>query len=327
MSAVRADAATVMQSHVADSGDRRWSEAAADTIDELTGTVRHHAREIRGHVGVDAVHDMRTTTRRLRTAVDIFGADANATDRTAVEKELKRVARRLGAVHDLDVLLETLAETARAQAIDEDGLRALREAWEDERRSAARRLKAEIGRGRFRRSLRRARRLVSRAPERSGEPATDAGPIDRVVSRAPGLIWDAFGKVLSYDIDPATADAAVIHRLRIAAKQLRYTLEAFEDALEPGETLIGEVTALQDAAGEMHDAIVAADRAGRLAARPDLRERERSAIATFIGARRTHAEDLRPMVARRLAAIRRREFREALGRAVAAMGHVTPRGS
>ena len=68
--------------------------------------------------------------------------------------------------------------------------------------------------------------------------------------------------------------------MRIAAKELRYTLEAFEDALEPGATLISEVTALQDAAGEMHDAIVAADRA-RSTIDAGHRRREQLAVSAF----------------------------------------------
>ena len=48
-----------------------------------------------------------------------------------------------------------------------------------------------------------------------------------------------------------------VHQVRIATKKLRYTLEAFEDALAPGPSLITTVTALQDAGGEMHDAIAA----------------------------------------------------------------------
>jgi CHAD domain-containing protein len=136
------------------------------------------------------------------------------------------------------------------------------------------------------------------------------------------MIWDAFGAVLAYDIDPRTADPAAIHQVRIAAKKLRYTLEAFEDALEPGATLIDDVRALQDSAGSMHDAIVAGDRA-RSTVRPrDLKRREQRAIDTFADAQAREAERPRPSIARALRTVRSRAFRESLGRAVAGMGHV-----
>jgi hypothetical protein len=51
---------------------------------------------------------MLTSTRRLRTAVSIYGADADKGDRKRPERELRRVTRRLRAVRDLDVLLKAL---------------------------------------------------------------------------------------------------------------------------------------------------------------------------------------------------------------------------
>jgi CHAD domain-containing protein len=234
-----------------------------------------------------------------------------------VEDELKRVTRRLGEVRDLDVLLEELDGST-----DEDGLDPLRKAWRAERSAAAKRLQAELGRPRYGRALQRAQRLVP-----NGQPSTDADSaskavVDRVATKAPGMIWDAFGAVLAYDIDPRTADPAAIHQVRIAAKKLRYTLEAFEDALEPGATLIDDVRALQDSAGSMHDAIVAGDRA-RSTVRPrDLKRREQRAIDTFADAQAREAERLRPSIARALRTVRSRAFRESLGRTVAGMGHV-----
>ena len=108
--------------------------------------------------------------------------------------------------------------------------------------------------------------------------------------------------------------------MRIAAKKLRYTLEAFEDALEPGAKLVTEVTALQDAAGEMHDAIVAADRGRSTIDAIDVRGRERTAVTAFARAQDRRAETRRPVIARCLASVRGRPFRESLGRAIAGIG-------
>jgi len=119
-----------------------------------------------------------------------------------------------------------------------------------------------------------------------------------------------------------TADPAVIHEMRIAAKKLRYTLEAFEEALEPGRSLIATVTALQDAGGEMHDAIVARDRARTFADEEDLRDRQRNAVKAFAELQGRRAEDCRSTVAAGFERIRGRRFRDALGRAVAGMGHI-----
>jgi CHAD domain-containing protein len=307
------------QPSVRDEGDRRWSEASAATLAELASKVRKRAVDVRRNVDVDAVHDMRTATRRLRTAITIYGEDADRGDREAVEDELRRVARRLGAVRDLDVLLEALG----GHQGDPEGLEPLRVAWAGEREAGATRLKAEIGRGRFRRALAGVKQLTTLSGSDAGE-GTAGGEVHRIADRAPALIWDAFGELLAFDIDPEVADPVVIHEMRIAAKKLRYTLEAFEDALEPGARLITEVTALQDAAGEMHDAIVAADRARSTMEADGVPRRERSAIGAFARAQERRAETRRPVIARCLAAVRGRPFRASLGRAISLMGHVSP---
>ena len=301
------------------SGDRLWTEASATALVELTAKVRKRAKKVRHDADVDAVHDMRTATRRLRTAITIYGEDFDKDDRKAVEDELRRVARRLGAVRDLDVLLETLSRDEG----DSDDLESLRATWADERQAGATRLKARIDRGRFKRALESAERLTSPINSEVGDGTGD-GQVHRIADRAPALIWEAFGELLSFDIDPTSADPAVIHEMRIAAKKLRYTLEAFEDALEPGATLVTEVRALQDAAGEMQDAIVAVDRARSTIDAIDVRGRERTAVAAFARAQDRRAETRRPVVARCLASVRGRPFRESLGRAIAGMGHVSP---
>jgi CHAD domain-containing protein len=306
------------------SGDRPWLGAGRDTVDGLASLVRKRAKAVQDHVGVDAVHDMRTATRRLRTAIKLHGEEAPRKRRVAVEDELKLVSGRLGAVRDLDILLEALDDSTGDLPgnVQEQDVEPLRDAWRAERAAGARRLKAELERDRFRRTLKGAKRLVPRdAGTRDKGPGSNV-EADRVATQAPALIWDAFGEVLAYEVDPRTADPAAIHQLRIAAKKLRYTLEAFEDALEPGATLIEDVTALQDAAGSMHDAIVAADRA-RLTVDPrDLTKSQRQAINAFADGRAREAERLRPAIARRLRTIRSRSFRESLSRAVAGMGHV-----
>jgi CHAD domain-containing protein len=137
------------------------------------------------------------------------------------------------------------------------------------------------------------------------------------------LIWGAYGALLAFEIDPNTADPAVIHETRIAAKKLRYTLEAFEDALEPGARLIAEVTAVHDAGGEMHDAIVARDRSRSMLRERTVSGSQRAAVEAFAESRDRRAAACRPVVARSLATVRSRRFREALARAAASMGHVT----
>lgn len=326
MSAVRTHTSRSGRGPVKAAGDRAWSGAGRQTVKRLASVVAQGAKAIQGHVDNEAVHDLRTATRRLRTAIKLHGQDAPKKRRATVEDELKRVTRRLGAVRDLDIMLETLGRSAPdlPGQVGEEDLEPLRNAWRAERAVSVRHLTAELDRRRFRHAIREAQRLVVREDGPGRKKPASLADIDRIATKAPGLIWASFGAVLAYRIDPKTADPADIHRLRIAAKKLRYTLEAFEDALEPGKRLIDDVTALQDAAGSMHDAIVAADRAHSTVKRDTLTEPQRRAVDAFAEARRQEAEQLRPTIARRLRTVRSRSFRESLGHATAGVGHVSP---
>ena len=298
-------------------GDRDWSEAGSTTLADLSDKVRKHAKDLRGDLEVEAVHDMRTTTRRLRTAITVFGDEADKGDRKRVEQELRRVARELGAVRDLDVLLATLPDS---------GLEPLRKAWTKERERNAGRLKTELGRPRLRRALSGAKGLVH-APDGDGAGVRDETVLPRVASRAPALIWDAMCSVLAHELDPLTADPTAIHAMRKDAKKLRYTLEAFEDALEPSGPLIEQVMALADAGGEMHDAIVARDRARTAVADLHLDgDDDAAAVEAYATSQDDRAQSRRPVVASAMKAVRSRAYRESLGRALAGMGHVQPEG-
>ncbi len=167
-----------------------------------------------------------------------------------------------------------------------------------------------------------AARLPGSGHPNSGSTGQGDQSVQRVAYRAPGLIWEAAGKLLAYELDPLIAELAVIHEMRKAAKELRYSLEAFGDALEPGDSLIMSVTGLRDSSGEMHDAIVARDRARAFVDENHLRHAERDAIGAFAERQDRRAEQWRPTIGTHLAEVRGRRFRNALGRAVAGMGHI-----
>jgi CHAD domain-containing protein len=306
---------TVAPAGALSSGDRLWAEAGTSTLAELVSEVRQRAKAIHGTFDADAVHDMRTATRRLRTALEVFGAGASKRDRKPVERELQRVARRLGEVRDLDVLIEALGSTPE--------LHPVRTAWNRARDAGAKRLQREVDRPRFDRALASAGTAGTFGLTDHADAGRE-GIVLRVANRAPAMIWAAFGELLAHELDPMTADPPVIHELRKDAKRLRYTLEAFEDALQPGAHLIVLLVALQDAGGEMHDAIVARDKARATMDSLQLQGREADAIEAFAAVQDGRAEACRPVVDRTLGTVRSRAFRESLSRALAGMGHVDP---
>jgi CHAD domain-containing protein len=297
---------------------RLWSEAAGAAIGDRAAEVRSQAKKIDRDGEPEAVHDMRTATRRLRTAIQLYRDIAPPHDRRRIEAELRRVGRRLGLVRDLDVLVEALADVAQQDSRPglDVGLEPLRKAWLKERDREAGKLTAELHRRRFDRAMNLAATLARR-PDRHESEQSDPVVI-RVGHRVPHLVLGSFGELLTYELDPRTADTTTIHEMRMKAKELRYTLETFEQALAQPGALIRQVTALQDEAGEMHDAVVAGDRARKFVEGASLSSGERQAIEAFATAQARRADACRAAVARALSAVRGRAFRLALDDAIMA---------
>ena len=181
---------------------------------------------------------------------------------------------------------------------------------------AARRLRAELDRPRFRRALERATRLADGARS-SADVAAPHGDGDR--SNASPIVHrrrsgSRSASVLAYDLDPRTAHPDDIHQMRIAAKGFRYTLEAFEDAVERRlKTLIEEVTASRTRPARCMTRSSPRERARTLIARQRLHPAERDAIEASRAEQDRRAAALRPDIHRRLETVRAPAFRRSLG--------------
>lgn len=73
----------------------------------------------------EALHQMRVGLRRLRTAVEIFGGAIKLPEGVC-DRNIAKIARRLGSVRDLDVLLMWLQNFRQAHALSAAEIKALR---------------------------------------------------------------------------------------------------------------------------------------------------------------------------------------------------------
>jgi CHAD domain-containing protein len=281
------------------------------------------AREPGTREGVDPeeLHSMRVATRRMRAAWRVFG-DGFRPDRTArYRRRLRVVAARLGAVRDLDVLIDaTVAFTETLPSAERDGLEPLIDAWRDQREANRRLLIAELDSGRYRRFVDDYRDFVL-------TPGAEVQPIDpttphRVRDTAGSRIWTAYERVRAFESVLKWADVPTLHRLRIEAKRLRYTLEFVREALGPeAPALIQRVVALQDHLGAMNDADVAAHMArGFLVEHAgELSDTQAAAISHYLVAREREVARLKRTVGLPWRGVAGLTFRRALGRTIAAL--------
>ena len=236
---------------------------------------------------------------------------------------LREIARRLGAVRDLDVLLEAAdAVPGRPAGHRAAGARAAprRLAGPPRRRAAccssASSTRTAIGAGstttatscgpRAPRSCRSAR--SSRTASATRRRRASGPPTSRSARYEPVLRW---------------ADVETLHELRIAGKWLRYTLEFVREALGPESApLIARVTALQDHLGpDERRGRGRIDGAGlpRRARRATCRALESAAIGRYLVSREREVARLRRTIGGPWRGVAGIGFRRALGRVVAGL--------
>jgi triphosphatase len=231
-----------------------------------------HARRAGGVEAVEAVHDLRVASRRLRAFGVTFRELIPEKTSRRLEKKLKRVTRAVGAQRDLDVQLELVegrlgaatSELARAALEHLLELLVLRRAQSSRR--AERRLGA-VQLDVISRHVHRASRAVGRGLSQRDAEAYALSVLD-------GLVADAAGQMPA----DGAEDPERLHRLRIDVKELRYALEFFEPLLGPRfEALYARATDLQEVLGAYHDLVVLAEVVTEQSAQ--LRERQRDALA------------------------------------------------
>jgi CHAD domain-containing protein len=212
----------------------------------------------------EPVHQLRVATRRLRAALRLFGPLLPARFAETTHRELAWLAHHIGAVRDLDVLLE--AVRTRAARLDPELRKALGPvgvAIHDQRAAALAELATALDSARGRRLVQRLNAFADspgrrRRDERLGTVAARlVSPLARAVGRA--------GRKLSPDVPPAD-----FHRLRVRVKRLRYALEMLRGlGGKPVRRLLARLEDLQDILGESQDAVTQVAWLHAYAARPD----------------------------------------------------------
>jgi len=236
----------------------------ATLVDAFGALVQHTAELRRGSMDPEEIHDARVAARRFRShAVSLSSVlDVDAISREL--DELGALARALGAVRDLDVLLDDLRAEAGElpeglgpavgsilQRFGEDRSRAMDQLLRRLEGSENVRLLVALG------SIAAAPPLL--VPAHEPEPA--------IVMTS---VWKALSRRARRAASSPTDDA--LHALRIRAKRARYAAEALEPFVGRRAARFARSAArLQDVLGRHQDAVVAIDKLSSVAARsPEL---------------------------------------------------------
>jgi CHAD domain-containing protein len=200
-----------------------------------------------------SVHQARVATRRLREALPVFGASANQHTLTRVRRQVRRMTRALGPVRELDVALDHLNELGNRNVVSSRAVGRVRQTIARERLVRRRDMLAEITPGKIEKLRQRLGRMHAtpdaQLPAAAREEA--AFQVARRARRLAAAVERAGGLYLP----------ARLHRVRIAAKKLRYALEIDRELKRSRSTArMTQLKRLQDLLGRINDFEILIDR-------------------------------------------------------------------
>jgi CHAD domain-containing protein len=277
----------------------------------------------------EALHDMRVATRRMRAAFALFAPYYDAQVVSLFGKGLRRTGRTLGAVRDLDVLLEKARAYAAglpAEAAAAGGVEPLLAAWEAARDAARRKMLEHLDGPAYRQFVREFGAFLATPGAGAAALAPDTVTPFQARHVIPCLILTRYAAVRAYERLLPGAALTSYHALRIECKGLRYALEFFREVLgEETPALIKQVTALQDLLGELQDACVAeglladflAER--RKSVRKSAAAEDLAGIEAYLAAQHARQAELLAAFPAPWAALIGLEFRQRLAMLIAAI--------
>jgi len=247
------------------SADDSMGEAARKILGFHFQRMLFHEPGTRAGEDPEELHDMRVATRRMRAAFRVFHDYVDRTKLKPMRKGARRTCSRLGNVRDLDVFWEKTQRYLDGLPSERQGdLMPLREAWEADREVARDKLLTYLDGDRYRSFKEESADLLQETEPWILPGITKDGEAVpcRVRHVVPTAVYAHAGALLAYDEWVAKPKVSLkgLHRLRIAGKRFRYTLEFFEEVLAPQTgDLIRQVKKLQDHLGDLQDAVVASE--------------------------------------------------------------------
>jgi CHAD domain-containing protein len=209
---------------------------------------------------IEALHDMRVATRRLRAAFEVFQDAFEPGVLKPYLKGLRATGRALGSVRDLDVFMEKAQHYL--DTIHEDrheGLDMLLAGWREQREVARAKMLEWMASEEYT-DFKRKFNLFLNTPGAGSQTTPASPPVPtKVCELAPVLIYSRLANVRAYAPYLDNAPVELLHALRIEFKKLRYTVEYFQEVLgKEDKDVIDLLKQMQDHLGDLNDAQVAA---------------------------------------------------------------------
>lgn len=234
--------------------EQAFAAIGRDSLAQL----QHHAEGVRGGDAPESVHQMRVGLRRLRLALRLFGRWIAVPPNLLAELRWLRV--RLGAARDADVLAGGTLAALAATCPPEDGLAALQEAAAVHAQGMRKLAASAVKSARCARLMRDLDAWLQAAPWQAvPDDALQRALHQPIGPRAARMLRRRHARLVEIGERLHPDQSEERHRLRIAAKKLRYATEFFQAVRPSGHTrrFLRRLAALLDVLGGLNDAVVA----------------------------------------------------------------------
>ena len=212
-----------------------------DSLDERSATYAKQVKRCRDEFSTDAVHDLRTSIRRLLAILDVVAFMTSASKIKKLSGRLKDQLDGFSDLRDMQVMLDKLQQDVNALP-ELEPLQGYLEKREKRQQRADEKHIQNIKPGGVEKRLLKIRRDAEELSELE------------VRRELPQAVDEAYLTVIQRygEVDPAQLIS--IHRLRVAFKKFRYMVEAIHPCLPDfPEALLKRLQDYQTEMGNIHD--------------------------------------------------------------------------
>ncbi len=208
----------------------------------------------------EGIHAMRVAIRRLRSLIDDLKGIGPGLDSRSFAQKLKKLGNSLGAVRDADVGIQSLRKF-REKTDDTEvviGINAFIDRLCEERQQSFLKLEPDLSAEKMEKLQRRSDGYIGKI---DASKSFNSDRVDEVGNKIIARRVDEFLKLAPALYHPFQVRR--LHKMRIAGKQLRYTVETFTDQTdESWSGRAAEIAKMQGYLGDLHDSDIWIDQLG-----------------------------------------------------------------
>lgn len=277
-------------------GDTMAEAGRKALLSDLVKMLEHEAGSRSGE-DIEDVHDMRVATRRMRSTLRLLANHFKPKAIKPIQSQLRKIAQALGAVRDLDVLIQNVKDYQ--ETLDENhrtDLEPVITLLDEERTEARHDLIRTLNKKSYQRFIEDYSAFLTKPGKGAISVETDEAQPYQVRHLLPMLLFEHLAAVRAYEQVLPDADDLTLHALRIEFKRLRYAVSIFTDVLGTGiNEFIEELKAIQDHLGDLHDIGASEDRLSAIANQldPETQAEALAALQEYVDQMEQKRVDLR----------------------------------